>query len=103
MKKISLCLCASLLLFVSCSESDDKTVASGTTISAPLKNLFSQNTANLEQSFQMNASDNTVAFTSSSGVMLQIDRACLAKNGANVTGAVDFEYIEIFDKGTMLV
>ncbi len=103
MKKLPLFLFASFLLLVSCSESEDKTVVSGTTISAPLKNLFSQNTANLIHTFQLSASDNAVAFTSPNGVSLAIDRACLRKNGASVIGAVDFEYIEIFDKGTMLV
>ncbi len=103
MKKSALLLFLSSFLFVSCSDNENETVLVGNTISTELKNLFSQNTANLIQTFQMNAGDNTIIFTSPRGVKLSIDRSCLRKNGANVTGIVDFEYIEIFDKGTMLV
>ena len=89
---------------MSCSDTKEtETVAVGNAISANLKNLFSQNTDNLIQIFHMNATDNTITFTSPSGVTLTIDRSCLRKNGLNVSGIVDFEYIEIFDKGSMLV
>lgn len=103
MKKITFLLFVSSFLIISCSKNDDKTVVVGNTISTQLKNLFNQNTTDQIQTFHMNVADNTITFTSASGVTLQIDRACLRKNGANVTGIVDFEYVEIFDKGNMLV
>ncbi|MCF6129290.1 hypothetical protein L1S35_06365 [Flavobacterium sp. AS60] len=103
MKKSALFLFLASFLFVSCSDNENENVVVGDTISTELKNLFSQNTDNLIQTFHMNASDNSIVFTSPNGVALTIDRSCLRKNGAAVTGIVDFEYIEIFDKGTMLV
>ncbi|MCF6131203.1 hypothetical protein [Flavobacterium wongokense] len=104
MKKSAILLFLFPFLIASCSDTEEsKNVVLGNTISTELKNLFSQNTDNLIQNFQMSAANNTIVFTSPRGVVLTIDRSCLRKNGANVTGIVDFEYIEIFDRGTMLV
>ena len=93
----------SAFLIISCSDTENKTVVVGNNISTTLKNLFNQNTSDLIQTFHMNAADNAITITSSQGVKLEITRLCLRKNNLNVTGIVDFEFIEIFDKGTMLV
>lgn len=44
-----------------------------------------------------------VTLTSAKGVKLNINGDCLTKNGNPVTGEVNIEYIELFDKGNMLV
>lgn len=102
-QKSAILLFLSSFLIMSCSDTEDKTVVVGNTISSTLKNLFSQNTSDLIQTFQMSAADNSIVFTSTRGVTLTIDRSCLRKNNLSVTGIVDFEFIEIFDRGTMLV
>jgi hypothetical protein len=102
-QKSAILLFLSSFLIISCSDTEDKTVVVGNTISSTLKNLFSQNTSDLIQTFQMSAADNSIVFTSTRGVTLTIYRSCLRKNNLSVTGIVDFEFIEIFDRGTMLV
>lgn len=57
---------------------------------------------NLTQNFQFNAEDGSATFTSENGVEITINGNCLTKNGIGVTGAVDIEFVEIFNKGTML-
>jgi hypothetical protein len=58
---------------------------------------------NLSQSFTLNVSDGYTTFTTTNGVIVSIDPACLTKNGNPVTGSVDFEIVEIFNRGNMLV
>lgn len=59
---------------------------------------------NIEQSFTLTAGNGAVTFTSEKGVEITINGNCLTLNGNPVTsGQVDIEYIEVFDKGTMLV
>ncbi len=55
------------------------------------------------QKFTITAGDGMVSFTSAKGVKVNINGDCLTKNGTAVTGAVDIEFIELFDKGTMLI
>ncbi|MEN3323525.1 hypothetical protein VP395_07285 [Mariniflexile soesokkakense] len=56
----------------------------------------------LTQTFQFNAEDGSVNFTSDKGVEIYINGGCLTKNGVAVTGAVELEFVELFDKGNML-
>ena len=57
----------------------------------------------LKQSFTVTQASGSVTLTSAKGVKIMIDRDQLRKNGNPITGPFDIEYIEIFDKGTMLV
>jgi hypothetical protein len=41
--------------------------------------------------------------TSAKGVSITINGNALTKNGSPVTGPIDITYVEIFDKGSMLV
>lgn len=102
-QKSAILLFLSSFLIISCSDTENKIVVVGNSISTTLKTLFNQNTSDLIQTFQMSAADNVITITSSQGVKLEITRSCLRKNNLNVTGIVDIEFIEIFDKGTMLV
>jgi hypothetical protein len=54
------------------------------------------------QNFTMTAGKGLVTLTSAKGVTIKIDGNCLTKNGNPVTGTVNIEYIELFDKGHML-
>jgi len=56
----------------------------------------------LTQTFQFNAEDGSVNLTSDKGVEIYINGGCLTKNGVAVTGAVDLEFVELFDRGSML-
>lgn len=57
---------------------------------------------NLKQEFTFDASLSVVTFTSEKGVQISLYPACLTKNGVAVTGSVDLEYIEVFNRGNML-
>ncbi|TYC11397.1 hypothetical protein ES677_10010 [Bizionia gelidisalsuginis] len=55
------------------------------------------------QHFQFDASDGFVTLTSSNGVEISLNTSCLSQNGNPVTGPIDLEYVEIFEKANMLV
>ena len=57
---------------------------------------------NLTQHFTLNAGTGVVTFTSTKGVTISINGNCLLKNGTPVTGNVDIDFVELFDKGSML-
>ena len=55
------------------------------------------------QKFTLTAATGTITLTSTNGVKININSNALTKNGLPVTGAVDITYVELFDKGHMLV
>lgn len=55
------------------------------------------------QTFTATAGAGSIVLTSSKGVTINLNGNALTKNGLPVTGAIDIEFVEIFDKGTMLV
>lgn len=65
-------------------------------------NIRNQALDNITQNFQFNADDGFITLTSNHGVSISIDGNCLTKNGNAVTGMVDLEYVEIFEKGNMI-
>ncbi|MDO6759894.1 hypothetical protein Q4566_06745 [Tamlana sp. 2_MG-2023] len=106
--KISKNILATLLLaavfFSSCSKNNDDD--GDTLIIRPTAEDFSglHETAleEITQTFQFNAEDGNASFTSEKGVQINIQGSCLTLNGNAVTGQVDLEFVEIFDKGNML-
>lgn len=66
------------------------------------ESLFAESLSNHTQTATFDAGT-TFTFTSEKGVKLTINGNCLKNNGAPVTGNVDLEFIEIFDRGNMLV
>lgn len=56
----------------------------------------------ITQNFQFDAADGNITLTSDKGVTINLNTACLTLNGNAITGAIDFEFVELFDKGTML-
>ncbi len=94
-------LLVSALVFTSCTKNDNDNLiipATGEEFNA----IKDQALENIIQNFQFNAEDGSATFTSENGVQITINGSCLTKNGNAVTGAVDVEYVEIFNKGTML-
>ncbi|MDD7888287.1 hypothetical protein [Flavivirga sp. 57AJ16] len=93
----------SALLLTSCSKNDD---GDGDILIRPtaedFNNLKDAALENLTQTFQFNADDGNVTLTSEKGVQIHINGACLTLNGDAVTGTVDIEFVELFDKGSML-
>ncbi|MCM4173951.1 hypothetical protein DHD32_20995 [Arenibacter sp. TNZ] len=56
---------------------------------------------NLKQTFQIDV-DGSGTFTTENGVEITMNGSCLANNGSSVSGMVDVEVIELFDRGRML-
>ncbi|WP_179318974.1 hypothetical protein [Winogradskyella helgolandensis] len=57
---------------------------------------------NHTQTFIFNADDGYISLTSENGVQININANCLTDNGNPVSGNVTLEYVEIFEKGSML-
>ncbi|TEB41147.1 hypothetical protein D0809_27000, partial [Flavobacterium circumlabens] len=99
-----------LLLFaittlVSCDNSDesDNNNSILPPTAAAFKGITEKGIKRNTQNFTVTAGNGVVSFTSAKGVKVNINGDCLTKNGVAVTGAVNIEYIELFDKGNMLV
>jgi hypothetical protein len=100
-----------LLLFaittlVSCDNSDNSDGDNNVILpptSAAFKSISEKGLKRNTQNFTITAASGVVTFTSAKGVKVSINGDCLMKNGTPVTGTVDIEYVELFDKGNMLV
>lgn len=84
----------------SCSKSSEPQTQVPT--AAALNSLFNNNLENIKQRATFSAAG-TFTFVSSAGTKLIIDGTGLRKNGNPVTGNVDLEYIELYDKGSMAI
>lgn len=91
-----------LAFAVSCS--NDETTERETPV-RPTPEAFAQlKTASLEnkvQEFEFDAAQ-TGFFTTENGVMFVINGNCLSRNGNPVTGMVDVQVVELFERGSML-
>lgn len=94
-------LLVTALVFTSCTKNDNDDLLIPAT-AEEFNAIKEEALANITQNFQFNAQDGSVTFTSDSGVEITINGNCLTKNGNAVTGNVDIEFVEIFNKGTML-
>ncbi|WGD33519.1 hypothetical protein [Olleya sp. YS] len=93
------------LLFTSCDNNedfDDNNTQFIPPTAQEFKNIREQALDNNTQNFNFNAEDGSVTFTSDNGVQININGSCLTLNGNPVTGNVDIDYIELFEKGNML-
>lgn len=100
-RKIGLLFLA-LTTFVSC---DDSEVDNKVTPPSALEFGAVRNEALIgkTQRFTATAGAGSITFTSKKGVKITINGNCLTKAGNTVTGTIDIEYVELFDKGSMLV
>jgi hypothetical protein len=91
------------LLFTSCTKHDDDVNILIRPTAEDFNELKDEALENLTQNFQFNAEDGSISFTSDKGVDIHINGSCLTLNGNPVTGQVDLEFVELFDKGNMLI
>ncbi|MBE8725108.1 hypothetical protein [Flavobacterium hungaricum] len=92
-----------LVSFASCDNSDGDDIKLSPPTAAAFKSISEKGVKRNTQNFTMTAGNGVVTLTSAKGVKLYINGDCLTKNGNPVTGQVNIEYIELFDKGNMLV
>ena len=99
-------LLMTLTLLTSCETKDDGDNDFGNAIdiatAQEFKNIKDIALDNLTQNFSFNADDGNITLTSANGVQININGNCLTLNGNPVTGQVQLEYVELFEKGNML-
>lgn len=101
-KKIGLLILA-MTTFASCDNTDGDDIKLSPPTAAAFKSINEKGVKRNTQNFTMTAGNGVVTLTSAKGVKLYINGDCLTKNGNAVTGQVDIEFVELFDKGNMLV
>ncbi|MCX2680338.1 hypothetical protein OOZ15_10335 [Galbibacter sp. EGI 63066] len=105
LRNTSIIILATLFSVTSCSTDDGFDPISEDPFTPPTAAAFKalQEDAfnNLKQNATFNAEDG-ITFESDAGVTLSIFGDCLTLNGDQVSGAVDLEFVEIFDRGNML-
>ena len=94
-------LLVTALVFTSCTNNDNDDLIIPAT-AAEFDAVQEQALEGLTQTFQFNAEDGAINFTSAKGVEIYINGGCLTKNGVAVTGAVELQFVELFDRGSML-
>ncbi len=100
MKRFSILLLFSLLAFVSCKKEKDekKTEPNG----QKLKEMFENKRSEAVQTFQIDAAAGGT-ITASQGTEIVFQPNTFLLNGNPVTGNVDIEVIEIYDRGGMVL
>ena len=97
-------LLATIVVISSCNKDDNGSLP---ILNPPTSQEFSalRNDAmqNQTQIFNATAGIGVINLTSSHGVQITFNGNNLTKNGNPVTGAIQIKFIEVFDKGTMLV
>jgi hypothetical protein len=100
-------LAAGIITFASCTKDEGSTDVTPNTITPATAASFiaikEQGIKSNLQNFTITTGAGYVTLTSKSGVKLNINPDALTKNGVAVTGDVKIEFIELFDKGRMLV
>ena len=92
------------LILTSCNKNENDDIFIETPPTAQeFQNLKEAALENLTQEFQFNAEDGSTTFTSVKGVQLTINGTCLSNNGSAVAGSVVLEFVELFEKGNMLI
>ena len=97
-------LFVSALIFTSCStkeENDTEIIIPAT--AAEFKNIQDDALEGLTQTFQFDAADGPLTLTSENGVDINFNTANLTLNGNPITGAIDLEFVELFNRANMLV
>lgn len=99
-------LLATLLIVSSCTKNDDEvdTIVEdpiNPPTAADFKAIQEDAFNNLIQTASFNAEDG-ITFVSDAGTTLTIWGDCLSLNGDQVTGPVDLEFVEVYEKGNMI-
>ncbi|WP_372757242.1 hypothetical protein [Mariniflexile sp.] len=101
LKHILATLLVTVITFTSCTKNDNDDFITPAT-AEEFNSIKAQALEAITQNFQFNTEDGWIAFTSENGVQISLNANCLTKNGLAVTGDVNLEFVEIFNKGTML-
>ena len=92
-----------LTLFIVCSIGCKKDeVPNNTSTPVTLNNSFSKSLLDRIQYFTFNANSGFVCQSSFNGVDVCLNTDCLELNGNPVNGEITLEFIEIFDRGSMI-
>jgi hypothetical protein len=100
LKKIGLLFLATISL-MSCDNEDSATIQIPT--AANFIAIKEQGIKKNTQNFTATAGAGLITLTSAKGVTIKINGDCLTKNGNPATGAIAIEFVELFDKGNMLI
>lgn len=100
LKKIGL-LALATIVFSSCTNNDTPTPTPAT--AAAFKGIKESGLKKNTQSFTATAGAGVITLTSAKGVVITLNGNALTKNGNPVTGVIDITFIELFDKGNMLI
>ena len=97
-------LLVATLLLTSCKSNNDDDVFVEVPATQQEFNALKQKAIdNLKQTFEFDTDDGNVTFTSEKGVQFDINISCLTLDGNPVTGNIDVEFVELFEKGNMLI
>ncbi len=101
-EKIISAIILTTVIIIGCSKNDETNapLAEYVPTKAALSNLFSSNLEAIKQKATFDPTTN-YTFTSTAGSTVTIYGGSLLKNGVAVTGNVDLEFIEVFDRGMM--
>ena len=94
-------LAVALVAFASCTNNDE--VAPMPPSAAAFKGITENGLKKNTQKFTATAGTGTITLTSAKGVIITLNGNALTKNGNPVTGPIDITFIELFDKGNMLI
>ena len=100
LKNIGLSALATII-FASCTNNENTTPTPPS--AAAFKGIRENGLKKNTQSFTATAGTGTITLTSTKGVVIKLDGNALTKNGNPVTGAIDITFVELFDKGNMLI
>ena len=100
LKNIGL-LALATIIFASCTNNDEPTTTPPT--AAAFFAIKEQGVKKNTQNFTATAGAGTITLTSAKGVVITLNGNALTKNGNAVTGSIDITFIELFDKGNMLI
>ena len=93
-----------LITMVSCNSEDSvEEIYNDRPSTGEWNTLRNEALQNQTQLFTAMAGTGMISLTSSHGVQIALNGDNLTKNGNPVTGLIDIKFIELFDKGTMLV
>ncbi|WP_304197828.1 hypothetical protein [Flavobacterium alvei] len=99
-KNIGLLVLATMI-FASCTNNENLDPIPPT--AAAFKGINEAGLKKNTQTFTATAGTGTITLTSAKGVIITLNGNALTKNGSPVTGAIDITFIELFDKGNMLI
>lgn len=94
-------LALATIFFTSCTNNEELAPIPPT--AAAFKGINEAGLKKNTQNFTATAGTGTITLTSAKGVIITLNGNTLTKNGSPVTGAIDITFIELFDKGNMLI